>query len=80
MQRADSVETMREVLLDNRAELTEVERTVVMERFAIGNAGKPHTLGEVGEMIGLTNERVRQIQNHALTKLKAALVENGVAA
>lgn len=80
MQRADSVETLREVLLNNRAELSDVERTVVMERFAIGNAGKPHTLSEVGQMIGLTNERVRQIQNHALTKLKAALVEEGVAA
>jgi RNA polymerase primary sigma factor len=80
MQRDASVEALRDVLLGDRASLTDVERTVVIERFAISGQGKRRTLAEVGRMVGLTNERVRQIQNHALGKIRAALVEEGVAA
>ena len=63
MQRDDSVDALREILARNRAALSDVERTVVMERFAIGTGGKGRTLSEVGKLVGLTNERVRQIQN-----------------
>jgi len=76
MQRADSVEAVREVLSENRARLTDVERTIVMERFAISSRGRRRTLAEVGKMVGLTNERVRQIQNHALGKIRQALTED----
>ena len=72
-QRASSIETVREVLASNRADLTETERTVVLERFAIGSDGRRKTLSEVGEIVGVTTERVRQIQNLALDKLRAAL-------
>lgn len=72
-QRRDSVESLREILSKNHAKLTKTERTIVMERFAIGSEGKGRTLAEVGKMVGLTNERVRQIQNHALGKLRGAL-------
>jgi RNA polymerase primary sigma factor len=74
MQREDSVDALREILSQNRARLTEVERTIVMERFAIGtDAKKGRTLADVGKIVGLTNERVRQIQNLALGKLRTAL-------
>ena len=73
MQRDDSVDALREILARNRAALSEVERTVVMERFAIGKGGKGRTLSEVGKVVGLTNERVRQIQNVALAKIRAVL-------
>ena len=66
---------MREILLRNRANLTDTERTVVMERFAINPAEQKRTLAEVGKMVGLTNERVRQIQGCALGKLRKALTE-----
>jgi RNA polymerase sigma factor (sigma-70 family) len=69
----DSVDALRDILVNNRARLTEVERTVVMERFAIATRGKGRTLAEVGKMVGLTNERVRQIQNTALDKIRASL-------
>jgi len=75
MQRDDSVEALREILARNKAELSDVERTVVMERFAIGTGGKGRTLSEVGRVVGLTNERVRQIQNSALAKIRAVLDE-----
>ena len=73
MQRDDSIEALRDILIRNRAKLTDVERTIVMERFAIGSGGKGRTLAEVGKVVGLTNERVRQIQNLALEKIRAAL-------
>ena len=69
-QRADSMEAVREILVKNRARLTDVERTIVLERFAITSRGKGMTLAEVGKIVGLTNERVRQIQNIALRKLR----------
>ena len=73
IQREDSVDALREILSRNRAHLTEVEKTIVLERFAIATGGKGRTLAEVGKLVGLTNERVRQIQNGALTKIRCAL-------
>jgi RNA polymerase primary sigma factor len=75
VQRDDSIDAVREILARNQARLSDVERTVVMERFAIMTRGKGKTLAEVGEMVGLTNERVRQIQNIALAKIRTALDE-----
>lgn len=72
-QRRDSVESLQEILTQNRANLTETEQAVVLKRFAIGHGGKGATLAEVGRLVGLTNERVRQIQNHALGKLRHVL-------
>ncbi len=80
IQRNDSVDALREILAKNRARLSEVERRIVMERFAIASGGKGRTLAEVGKLVGLTNERVRQIQNLALGKIKAALDEDYLAA
>ena len=80
MQSRDSVDALREILARNRASLSEVERTIVMERFAIGSEGKGRTLTEVGKIVGLTNERVRQIQNLALGKIRAVLDEEFLAA
>ncbi len=74
-QQADTIETVRDILVVNRAQLTDIERTVVMERFAMNPAGRRMTLAEVGKMVGLTNERVRQIQGCALGKLRKALSE-----
>jgi len=74
-QQADTIETVREILLLNRAALTDVERTVVMERFAINTDERRKTLAEVGKMVGLTNERIRQIQGCALGKIRKALTE-----
>ena len=80
MQSQDSVDALREILARNRANLSVVERTIVMERFAIGSDGKGRTLTEVGKIVGLTNERVRQIQNLALGKIRTILDEEFLAA
>ena len=73
MQRERSVESLRDILTHNRAGLTDMERLVVMDRFAIGSESKGRTLAQVGQRIGLTNERVRQIQKHALHKIRAVM-------
>ena len=41
----------------------------VPSRSGLGN-GRPHTLAEVGEQLQISRERVRQIENEALTKLR----------
>lgn len=48
--------------------LTDREQIVILRRFGIEN-GREQTLEEIGNVIGLTRERVRQIEGEALTKL-----------
>ncbi len=70
-----AVDGLREILDKNRARLTDVERTIVRERFALTPGGQKGTLAEVGEKVGLTSERVRQIQKIALAKIRKVLNE-----
>jgi RNA polymerase sigma factor (sigma-70 family) len=73
---ADCVEQLCEIIGRNGTDLNAIEQTVIRERFAIGDDladPQPKTLEEVGQIIGVTKERVRQIQNKALGKIKAAL-------
>ncbi len=73
------VDDLRDILARNRASLNDVEQTVIRERFAL-DAGAPavkgKTLEQVGALIGVTKERVRQIQNKALAKIRSILEDN----
>ena len=76
---------------DSRAELGEMvakvrdwlgklpdkQRIVILRRFGLDN-DDPATLEELADEMGVTRERVRQIQQEALIKLKRALTSNGV--
>jgi RNA polymerase primary sigma factor len=56
--------------------LEDREATVIRMRFGL-ESYQPMTLREVGENLGLTRERVRQLESQALQKLMAALAETG---
>ncbi len=58
-------------------ELTEKQREVVARRFGL-RGFEPSTLEEVGREIGLTRERVRQIQVEALRRLREILERHGL--
>jgi len=69
----ESLESLREILGQNLARLSEVEQVIVRERFALNGREKPLTLAQVAKIVGLTDERVRQLQIAALAKIRAAL-------
>jgi RNA polymerase primary sigma factor len=63
-------------LRDGVTELLDVlddrERRIIFQRFGL-DGGKPKTLEEVGVKFRVTRERIRQLQNIALAKLRRAL-------
>ncbi len=104
----DCVDEIRDIIRDNRAELSQIEQEVIEHRFGLspaavaarkaaesdaaappgGRSGKESarpapsggkkepnalTLEQVGRIIGVTKERVRQIQNKALEKIRHTL-------
>ena len=82
---SECVDELKSILGRNTAELNEVEQRVIRARFALDrtplddDSSRPKTLQQVGLMIGVTKERVRQIQNKALVKLRAVLETDALA-
>ncbi|MFH1450063.1 MAG: sigma-70 family RNA polymerase sigma factor [bacterium] len=56
-------------------QLREKESTILKLRFGL-NGYKPHTLEETGNVIGVTRERVRQLEAKALQKLRELKISN----
>jgi RNA polymerase primary sigma factor len=52
--------------------LDDREKKIISQRFGL-DGGKPKTLEDVGKNFGVTRERIRQLQNVALAKLRRAL-------
>ena len=74
----ECVEELKRILFDNSADLSTVERSVLTARFSLDGAdplpdARRKTLDQVGNLLGVSKERVRQIQNQALIKLRAVL-------
>ncbi len=81
----ECVDELKRILFENAADLNNVERRVLDARFALNEAaGAPNqrrkTLDQVGSLLGVSKERVRQIQNQAMIKLRAALERRLLAA
>lgn len=57
-------------------DLTERERLVITLRFGL-NGEEPHTLEEIGNVIGTQRERARQIEKRALRKMHCFMIKEG---
>lgn len=67
----DLTDELKQIVDRNLADLSSIEQTVIRRRFNWKQEEEsPLTLEEVGKIIGVTKERVRQIQNKALLKIR----------
>jgi RNA polymerase sigma factor (sigma-70 family) len=80
----ECVDELKRILFENSADLSNVERRVLSARFSLGQEPKANTkrrtLDQVGNLLGVSKERVRQIQNRAMIKIRAVLEERLLAA
>jgi len=67
--RAEQVNSILETLDDR-------EQRIIISRFGLDYRQEPQTLKQVGEELGVTKERIRQIEARALSKLRAAAGED----
>src|ERR1700678_1056235 len=65
-------QNLRDEVAELISVLDEREKKIIFSRFGL-DGGKPKTLEEVGRKFGVTRERIRQLQNIALMKLRRAL-------
>jgi RNA polymerase primary sigma factor len=68
MVEADNLHHVRELL----AKMDQREAAVLRMRFGLDDQ-EPKTLKQIGESLGLTRERVRQIESEAISKLSASM-------
>jgi len=62
-------QSFEDALRQALGELSEKERQIISMRFGLED-DRPRTLREIGELLGISRERVRQIENQSLTKLR----------
>ncbi|MBI2477251.1 MAG: sigma-70 family RNA polymerase sigma factor [Planctomycetia bacterium] len=56
--------------------LTQREKYIVVRRFGLAPGGQRKTLQALGDEMGVTKERVRQLEHRAIDKLRAALADS----
>ena len=65
-----SQESMLDDIKNMLDQLSQKERDVLILRFGLNNNGNKKTLDEIGSIYGVSRERIRQIENRAISKLK----------
>jgi len=55
--------------------LDDREKKILLQRFGL-DGDQPKTFDQIGELIGLTRERIHQLQQGAVSKLRRALTKN----
>jgi len=68
-----SLPEIRESLDAVLAQLSPRERAILVGHYGLADLGESATLEELGRRLGISKERVRQIEIHALKKLRAML-------
>jgi RNA polymerase sigma factor (sigma-70 family) len=75
----ESTQIQREAHVEGILErLDERERQIVTSRFGLTRGQEPLTLRQVGAALGVSKERVRQLQSRAMGKLRMAAAEDRV--
>lgn len=65
-----SQESMLDDIKGMLEQLSQKERDVLILRFGLNSDGNKKTLDEIGSIYGVSRERIRQIENRAISKLK----------
>jgi RNA polymerase sigma factor (sigma-70 family) len=66
-----------EFLREDHPLLSDREKSIIARRFSLNEGSEGSTLEEVGRAVGLSKERVRQVQATAIQKLRLALSTDG---
>lgn len=70
---------IREAVFRNYAKLTDIELAILLGRFPIHSHGPSFTLTQIGKRLGLSSERVRQIEGSCILKLRDAMEKHPAA-
>ncbi|MCK4626895.1 MAG: sigma-70 family RNA polymerase sigma factor [Phycisphaerae bacterium] len=70
---ACSLPELRDSLEVVLAQLSARERSIVVGHFGLNSSGRTRTLDQISRQIGLSKERVRQIEKNAMEKLRSLL-------
>ena len=73
-----SQENLFEVIQKMLNQLSPKERDVLIMRFGLNDDGNRKTLEEIGSRYGVSRERIRQIENRAISKLKKLCKNNNL--